>query len=75
MTTARTCLSMEIATTARESSLQKSSFRGNHFWATPRLLTGFNGDNRPDFIVTTCDNGEYPSSTKPYPGIRIFLNQ
>jgi hypothetical protein len=49
-------------------------FQGYPLWGHSSFeLTGFNGDNRPDFIVTTCDNGEYPSSTKPYHGIRIFL--
>ena len=32
-------------------------------------------DKRPDFIVTTCDNGEYPAPTKSYHGIRIYLTQ
>ncbi len=38
-------------------------------------LTDFDGDGRPDFVVTTGDNGEYPSPPKPYHGIRVYLNR
>ncbi|MEO8428031.1 MAG: VCBS repeat-containing protein [Verrucomicrobiota bacterium] len=35
----------------------------------------FDGDGRPDFLVTNGDNGEYPSPPKKYHGIRIYLNK
>ncbi|MDC0065657.1 VCBS repeat-containing protein [Verrucomicrobia bacterium] len=38
-------------------------------------LTDFNGDGRPDFVVTNGDNGEYPSPPKSYHGIRVYLNR
>ena len=38
-------------------------------------LTDFNMDGRPDFVVTSGDNGEYPSPPKYYHGIRVYLNQ
>jgi len=38
-------------------------------------LTDFDGDKQPDFVVTTGDNGEYPSPTKPYHGVRVYLNR
>ena len=38
-------------------------------------LTDFNRDGRPDFVVTSGDNGEYPSPPKNYHGIRVYLNR
>ena len=38
-------------------------------------LTDFDGDSRPDFVVTTGDNGEYPSPPKSYHGVRVYLNR
>jgi hypothetical protein len=38
-------------------------------------MTDFDGDKRPDFVVTTGDNGEYPSPPKPYHGVRVYLNR
>ena len=38
-------------------------------------LTDFNKDGQPDFVVTSGDNGEYPSPPKSYHGIRVYLNQ
>ena len=38
-------------------------------------LTDFNRDGRPDFVVTSGDNGEYPSPPKHYHGIRVYLNR
>ena len=38
-------------------------------------LTDFNLDGKPDFVVTSCDNGEYPSPPKHYHGIRVYLNR
>src|SRR5439155_2438490 len=35
----------------------------------------FNGDGKPDLLVTNGDSGEYPSPAKKYHGIRIYLNQ
>jgi hypothetical protein len=35
----------------------------------------FNGDGRLDFLVTNGDNGEYPSPTKKYHGVRVYLNK
>lgn len=38
-------------------------------------LADFNQDELPDFLVTNGDNGEYPSPTKRYHGIRLYLNR
>ena len=38
-------------------------------------LTDFNMDGKPDFVVTSGDNGEYPSPPKYYHGIRVYLNK
>ncbi len=38
-------------------------------------LADFNQDGQPDFLVTNGDNGEYPSPTKRYHGIRLYLNR
>ena len=35
----------------------------------------FNRDGRIDFLVTNGDNGEYPSPTKKYHGVRVYLNK
>jgi len=35
----------------------------------------FNRDGRMDFLVTNGDNGEYPSPTKKYHGVRVYLNK
>jgi hypothetical protein len=35
----------------------------------------FNKDGLQDFLVTNGDNGEYPSPTKRYHGIRLYLNR
>jgi hypothetical protein len=39
-------------------------------------LADFNGDGRMDFLVTNGDNADFSTSpTKPYHGVRIFLNK
>lgn len=38
-------------------------------------VVDFNGDGRLDFLVTNGDNGEYPSPTKRYHGIRVYEDQ
>lgn len=38
-------------------------------------LADLNQDGLPDFLVTNGDNGEYPSPTKPYHGIRLYANR
>ena len=38
-------------------------------------LVDFNKDGLQDFLVTNGDNGEYPSPTKRYHGIRLYLNR
>ena len=38
-------------------------------------MVDFNKDGLPDFLVTNGDNGEYPSPTKRYHGIRLYLNR
>ena len=38
-------------------------------------MVDFNKDGLPDFLVTNGDNGEYPSPTKRYHGVRLYLNR
>jgi mono/diheme cytochrome c family protein len=38
-------------------------------------LVDFNKDGLQDFLVTNGDNGEYPSPTKRYHGVRLYLNR
>ena len=38
-------------------------------------VADFDGDGRPDLVVTNGDNGEYPSPTKRYHGIRIYMGR
>jgi len=38
-------------------------------------VADFNRDGLDDFLVTNGDNGEYPSPTKRYHGVRIYLNR
>jgi len=46
-----------------------------HAALSKKHKTDFNGDGRPDFVVTNGDNGEYPSPPKSYHGIRVYLNR
>lgn len=55
---------------------QKMVFQGHPLYGHSSFeLTDFNGDGRPDFVVTNGDNGEYPSPPKSYHGIRVYLNR
>jgi len=38
-------------------------------------MVDFNKDGLDDFLVTNGDNGEYPSPTKRYHGVRLYLNR
>jgi len=38
-------------------------------------VADFDGDGRPDLVVTNGDNGEYPSPIKRYHGIRIYMGR
>lgn len=38
-------------------------------------MADFDGDGKPDLLVTNGDNGDYESPPKPYHGIRIYLNR
>ncbi len=38
-------------------------------------MVDFNGDGLLDILATNGDNGEYPSPTKRYHGVRVYLNQ
>lgn len=37
-------------------------------------LADMNDDGKPDIVTANGDNGDYASPTKPYHGIRIYLN-
>lgn len=38
-------------------------------------IVDFNGDQRLDLVISNGDNADYTQITKPYHGIRIYLNQ
>lgn len=55
----------------RRTIFQKPPYYGHsHF-----ELADFNGDGKPDFLVTNGDNGEFHSPTKRCHGVRIYASQ
>ncbi|MFM8877835.1 MAG: FG-GAP repeat domain-containing protein [Verrucomicrobiota bacterium] len=55
---------------------QKVGFqRSPLFGHTSIDVADFDGDGRPDLVVTNGDNGEYPSPIKRYHGIRIYMGR
>jgi hypothetical protein len=54
-----------------EPVFQRHSLFGHTYFE----LADFNGNGLMDLLVTNGDNGEYPSPTKNYHGIRIYTNQ
>jgi FG-GAP-like repeat len=55
----------------RKTVFQHPPYYGHSYFE----LADFNHDGRPDFLVTNGDNGEYPSPSKRYHGVRIYASQ
>lgn len=53
-----------------------TAFQRPPYWGHSSFqVADFNGDGRPDFLVTNGDNGEFSSPSKRYHGVRIYLAQ
>ncbi len=55
----------------RQTVFQRPPYWGHSYFET----ADFNGDGRPDFLVSNGDNGEFSSTAKRYHGVRIYLSE
>jgi hypothetical protein len=55
----------------RKTVFQRPPYYGHSYFE----VADFNGDGRPDFLVTNGDNGEFNSPAKRCHGVRIYSSQ